>query len=401
VLRIFALRYASMRTLPDPELSLRDASDFIFDSALCRRALREPHPPSLAVFLREIISGIHRLTVSCHLPEFTDHGLGHLCSLIDRISRWSSPGAAAVPALVVHGLDEEESAVLLIATLVHDIGMLSQRPEDLPPGSSNAAGKPLRDVPTWVRRTHIERMNGVVRRMLEGTEFIPLLSDPVIARAFTVAEAHGKWPWDWNVANLTQRDAGLAAVLAVVDLLDEDSARCDSATLLRHRYGTAENCAHWIRHGLTLGRVLVEQGRVLVRLGRPPGSDARLDPVFVALRNHFLLVRLYLAELAQVGAGLHAVDFDPSSGGPASFAEQLDGWEELPGFRTQGALVFHLLGSFMAEALMDDRRVSETILTRLTAQGLTPIDLNNFYKIRGVREPRMLVEQGFLALINN
>ena len=389
-----------MRTLPDPELSLRDASDFIFDSAICRHALREPRPACLAVFLRELIAGIHRLTVSCHLPEFTDHGLSHLCSLVDRISRWSSPAAGAIPELIVHSLNEQECAVLLVATLIHDIGMLSQRPEDLPPGSSNAAAKPIRDVTTWVRRTHIDRMEGVVQRMLTGTEFVPLLSDPTIARAFAVAKAHGTWPWNWNIASLIGRDAGLAAVLAVVDLLDEDSARCDSATLLRHRYGTAENCAHWIRHGLTLGRVLVEQGQVFVRLGRPPGSDAQLDPIFVALRNHFLLVRLYLAELAQVGAGLHGVNFDPATGGPTAFAEQLDGWEQLPGFHTQKALGFHLLGSFMPEALMDQRRVPDVTLKRLAAQGLVPIDLTDFYKVRGAREPRMPVEQGFLALLD-
>lgn len=390
-----------MRNLPDPEVSLRDASDFIFDSALCRRALGEPRPACLAVFLRDIIAGIHRLTVSCHLPEFTDHGLSHLCSLIDRLSRWSSAGIGPVPELVLHGLDRGECSVLLIATLIHDIGMLSQRPEDLPVGSSNAAAKPLRDVPTWVRRTHIERMEGVVQRMLDGTEFVGLMSDPIVARAFAIAKAHGKWPWEWNVAALPARDAGLAALLAVADLLDEDSARCDSATLLRHRYGTAENCAHWIRHSLTLGRVLVEQGRVSVCLGRPPGTDAQLDPIFVALRNHFLLVRLYLAELAQVGAGLHAVVFDPPAGGPKSFAEQLDGWDQLPGFRTQAGLAFHLLGSFMSEALLDERRVPQTTLDKLKAQGLTAVDLSSFYAIRGARDPRMPVEQSFLALLRN
>src|SRR5690349_6920842 len=60
-----------VRTLPDPDPSLRDSSDFIFDSELCRRALSKPNPPALAVLLRELIAGIHRLTVSCHLPEFT------------------------------------------------------------------------------------------------------------------------------------------------------------------------------------------------------------------------------------------------------------------------------------------------------------------------------------------
>jgi hypothetical protein len=152
--------------LPDPDLSLRDASDFIFDSALCRHALRNPHPPALAVLLREFIAGIHRLTVSCHLPEFTDHGLGHLCSLVDRLSRWSTSSSGVVPKLVVDDLTEEECAVLLLATLLHDIGMLSQRPEDLPPGSPQAIAKPLRDVPTWVRRTHIPRMERVARRLL-------------------------------------------------------------------------------------------------------------------------------------------------------------------------------------------------------------------------------------------
>src|SRR6266853_1131263 len=286
-----------MRTLPDPDLSLRDASDFIFDSALCRRALANPRPPGLALILREFIAGIHRLTVSCHLPEFTDHGLGHLCSLVDRVSRWSAPGSGAVPQLIVDGLSWEECAVLLLAILLHDIGMLSQRPEDLPPGSPHEAAKHLRDVPTWVRRTHIPRMERVARRLFAGTALEPLLSEPVIQRAFIVAKAHGQWPWQWNPAEFTGRDAGLAALVAVADLLDEDSARCDSATLLRHRFGSAENCAHWIRHGLTAGRVIVESGRVFVRFARPPGSDAQLDPVFVALRNHFLLVRLYLREL--------------------------------------------------------------------------------------------------------
>lgn len=390
-----------MRSLPDPEVSLRDASDFIFDSALCRGALREPHPRSLAVLLREVISGIHRLTVSCHLPEFTDHGLGHLCSLVDRLSRWSSgPPSVAASHLVVEGLSSEECAVLLLATLLHDIGMLSQRPEDLPPGDPNASAKPFRDVPTWVRRTHIGRMEGVLRRLLLGTQFANAVSDPIVQRALLVAKAHGEWPWKWDAAMLPGRDVGLAALVAVVDLLDEDSARCDSATLLRHRYGTAENCAHWIRHGLTRGRVLVEKGRVSVRLARPPGTDAQLDVIFVALRNHYSLVMLYIRELGQVGAGLHGVDFDPPLGGINLEAEELADWNSLEGFGTQTALLYHLLGSFMPQALMDARRVDSDTLRRLAAQGLTPVDLTQFYAIRGAREPRLPIEQAFHALLS-
>jgi len=338
--------------------------------------------------------------VSCHLPEFTDHGLGHLCSLVDRISRWSSAPSGAPQRLVVEGLSAKECAVLLLATLLHDIGMLSQRPEDLPPGDPNATAKSFRDVPTWVRRTHIDRMEGVFRRMLCATEFVNAVNEPIVRRSLQVAKAHGSWPWKWDISTLPGRDTGLAALVAVSDLLDEDSARCDSATLLRHRYGTAENCAHWIRHGLTQGRVLVERGRVSVRLARPPGTDAQLDMVFTALRNHFSLVMLYLRELGQVGAGLHGIDFDPPLGGVKLIVEDLSGWNDLEEFGTQTALVYHLLGSFMPEALMDTRRVDPDTLRRLAAQGLASVDLTQFYAIRGTREPRLPIEQAFNALLS-
>ncbi len=388
-----------MRTLPDPDLSLRDAGDFIFDSALCRRALRNPNPRPLAILLREVIAGIHRLTVSCHLPEFTDHGLSHLCSLVDRISRWSQPSAGSTPIFVVEGLSEDECAVLLLAVLFHDIGMLSQRPEDLPDGSPDAIAKPLRDVPTWVRRTHIPRMEKIVSRMLDGTSVSGLFTDPVVQRALVVAKAHGNWPWQWNATDFRGRDTGLAAIVAVADLLDEDSARCDSATLLKHRFGSPENCAHWIRHGLTAGRVLVEEGKIVVKFARPPGTDARLDVIFSALRNHFLLVRLYLRELAQVEAGFLTMEFVPPTGGPTMVAPELLQWQKLVEFQTQSALIYHLLGSFMPEALLDARRIEAGDLARLEAEGLAQIPLAGFNSIRGTSRPKTEVEQSFDALL--
>ncbi len=388
-----------MRLLPDPDLALRDASDFIFDSALGRRALQEPEPRCLAVFLREVIQTIYRLTVSCHLPEFTDHGLGHLCSLVDRLSRWTTIPSPNGSSLIVDQLSSTEATVLLFATLLHDIGMLSQRPEDLPPES--AGTRSVQDVPNWVRSTHIARMERLTVRLLHGTQFDVLTQHTVVQRAFTVARAHGRWPWEWSSLQFPERDAGLAAMVAVADLLDEDSMRCDSATLLRHRYGDALNCAHWMRHGLTANRVLVIDGRINVRLARPPRTDARAESILTALRNHYRLVMLYLAALGQVNASLLSVDFDPPIGLPNSEAAELDGWSDMPEFRFQSALVYHLLESFMPEALLDARRISEENIQRLVTLGLQRIDLTEFYQIRGTSAPRTSLEQSFHALLGS
>ena len=391
-----------MRSLPDPDLSLRDASDFIFDSPLARRALEDPEPRNLAVFLREVIQAIYKLTVSCHLPEFTDHGLGHLCSLVDRLSRWTIIGTEANPKAVVEHADfrPKEAAILLLATLLHDIGMLSQRPEDLPAEHGGHHARSLQDVPGWVRATHIARLERITRRLF-ATEFEAVLTNSLLGRAFAVARAHGSWPWDWSPFAFVENDAGLAAMLAVADLLDEDSMRCDSSTLLRHRYGTALNCAHWIRHSLTVGRVLVCEGQVDVEFGRPPRTDAQIEPVFAALRNHYRIVLLYLRELGQVNAGLLGINFDPPTGLPNTEVRDLEGWWEMPEFRFQSALVYHLLESFMAEALLDNRRLPSAAIHRLTTLGLTPVDLTEFYRFRGALAPRTPLEQTFHALIDN
>jgi hypothetical protein len=156
-----------------------------------------------------------------------------------------------IPVVEQQGFSPTQATVLLLATLFHDIGMLSQRPEDLPVQSTSQEGRSLRDIPSWVRTTHIQRMETLVCRLFKDTQFELVLNDAVVARCFHVASAHGTWPWDWGRFGFSGTDEGLAAMLAVADLLDEDALRCDSSTLLRHRYGTPLNCAHWIRHGLT------------------------------------------------------------------------------------------------------------------------------------------------------
>jgi hypothetical protein len=389
-----------MRVLPDPEISLRDAADFIFDSRLCRRALSDGTPPEFAVLVRDIIAAIYRLTASCHLPEFTDHGLPHLCSLVDRICRWTPAPGRLTPQTIIDGLTPDESAVLLLATLLHDIGMLSQRTEDLPNPQDPRWARGNREVANWVRRTHIPRIPGLVRRLF--AEIHPAFFQPgsSLLRSINVAQTHGSWPWEPEFQSLPGRDSALAAIVAVADLLDEDANRCDTKTLVQHRSGSLLNIAHWLRHSLTSNRVLVEGGVIRVRHARPPGTVSQLAPVFAALRNHYRLTLLYSEALERVGAGLLApIEFNPPTGIPTAEASGLEDWHMIQGFNTQTALVFHLLSSFMPEAVLDNQRLGEDFINRLRNQGLEPVDLVSFQTIRGNRERRSPDELSFRALI--
>jgi hypothetical protein len=389
-----------MRPLPDPDISLRDACDFITNSSLGRRALTAPAPANLAVLVRDLVDAIYRLTISCHLSEFTDHGLGHLCSLVDRLSRWTSlsPQGSTI-AVVDSGLSPEEASILLLATLVHDIGMLSQRIEDMPIIPGKQPSRPLSDLSGWVRRTHIHRLENLTRFLFEGSDHSSLMENSVVQRAFKVAKAHGEWPWEWTAYNFESRDSGLAAMLAVADLLDEDSLRCDSETLLRHRIGTSLNRAHWIRHGLTSSRVLVSNGVIRAQLSIPPNTGTGFEVVLSALRNHYRLVRLYREKLHSVAADINTLEFDPESGLPPRQVDDLGGWSILEGFETEGAMIYHLLSSFMPEALADGIRLSSVTLGHLQHAQLETIDLARFYTVRNTLTPRTPAEENFHALL--
>ncbi|MCG3198802.1 MAG: hypothetical protein GHCLOJNM_03309 [bacterium] len=385
------------RTLPDPHVRLREASDFILTSPLGRRA-QGCRLPRLSIFVRDLLEGIYRLTESCHLPEFTDHGLPHLSSLIDRISEWTIPDSRAVTVLV-DVLEENEAAILLLATLMHDVGMLSQKSEDLDPQKPHWKVKGGMDVATWVRETHVNRLQRLLRRLLIGQDqsYGEILGDEIFLSSVRVAEAHTLWPWEPGFQNLGARLPGLAAVLSVADLMDEDCNRCDTSTLLNHRHGTLLNVAHWIRHSLTSERVLIRGGRIHVRILRPPATDLQIAPAFCALRNHFRLALLYTPQLGLLGAGLLGLVFDPPTDCPEAQADSLAGWNTVPGLSSQRSLLYNLLSSFMPLALLDETRVPPEVLNRARSYSFEPVDLTDFRTIRGRVEIRSPDEQIFLS----
>lgn len=395
------LSASNMRSLPDPDISLRDAADFILDSALGRRALGWNTQTGFPTSLRDLIGHIYRLTQSCHMAEFTDHGLSHLCSLVDRISRWTCPPQSGISVQLVEGLSPEEAAILLVATLAHDIGMLSQRAEDLPADDTQHTAKALSNLSNWVRRTHIARLSSLVTRLFAGSPHADLLKNQALQRALAVAKAHGVWPWENGFAALPNKDAGLAAVVAVADLLDEDALRCDTTTLLAHRRGTTTNMAHWIRHTLTANRVLVENGCVEVKLVRPPGTNGLFAPFFSALRNHYRLILLYQEALSRISATILQIEFSPLTGVPTNEAAALARWNFVPEFTTPQALLFHLLQTFMPLALQDIPRVSADALARTKSLNMENIDLQWMHQCMGTVEARSPYEQAFRAVLAN
>ena len=393
---------ALSRSLPDPEITLRDAADFILNSHLGRKALRCTDIPLLPLFLRDIIQTIYRLMTSCHLPEFTDHGFRHLASMVDRISQWNCCQTPNGTSMLCELIDDNQAAMLLIAILTHDIGMLSQRPEDLPQDRPIIFAKGQMDVATWVRKTHVCRIPRLIKRLFcnpSRESYSEILSHPLMQRAVTIAQAHEKWPWQDGFANLPERDSGLAAILAVADLLDEDASRCDATTLIDHRQGNMLNYGHWIRHCLTSGRILVTEGKILVTLARPAFTDGQIKPIFAALRNHYRLVKLYTKPLSILGAGLLDVFFSTDAV-PDIVCSELEHWRIIPGIPSQQALVYHVLNSFFPEALLDTRKVTSDFLNRLHGFGMEAIDIHLLTDNQGIFEVRSPYEQTYQALLN-
>ncbi len=382
--------------LPDPTITLREARDFIFSSSLGRLALQVQNWPAFPVVLHDILESIYRLVQSCHMPEFTDHGLPHLCSLIARLSHWQLADGQPLAA----AFTPPEAGLLLLATITHDLGMLSQNAEDLPDDSPDWARRENSiDTADWVRRTHVIRLPKLATRLLVDSGHQAFQRTNEFSLAITIGAAHQQWPWDWRGEwQITPRNRGLASLVAAADLLDEDSSRCDTTTLLRHREGTAINRGHWLRHGLTANRISVKLGTISVEMHQPPNVNNLLAPVFGALRNHFRLLCLYNKDLMSLNAAITNINLNPSTGVPRAVNSRLADWHLLPEFPNERALCYQLLRTFMSEALKDERKISATVRRHLLAAALEDVDLDILIAAEPMHEPQSDIEQTFSAI---
>jgi hypothetical protein len=156
---------------------------------------------------------------------------------------------------------------------------------------------------------------------------------------------------------------------------------------------------HWIRHGLTLYRLNVDNGTVEVTLARPPGTDDSIEVIFCALRNHYRLAGLYNEALNKIHAGKITIDFNPNSGAPSVEASGLAGWEHLDGLNTKKALTYHVTKSFSNLALLREKTKVE--LEALGAEGMEEMDLSIIDQIdfKDKAEYRRTEERTFYALL--
>ena len=367
-----------MQDRPDQDAPLRHAINKIQNSRLGRKALLFSDYQEFKLFLNDLMNIIHTLSLSCHLPEFTNHGLEHLISIVNRISEWSGT-AKSTSQFICETLSTEDAAALLIAVLIHDIGMLSQKDEDLEKPVADPKYSVNVGTPDWVRITHIPRMkNLVIRLFKDRTDYQALLLSPFMTRVFKIAKAHGSWPEDQEFKELPPHDKGLAAVLAVSDLLDEDSSRCDTETLINHRDYTQQNLGHWIRHTLTLEKVQIHFSKVVVKLGHLPNTDSSMEPVYCALRNQYRLVQLYGDALGNIGVARISPEFHPG-GFPKEQVDQLSDWTAIPMIPDLESLIYILLLSFMPEATLDATKVPSDFIKKAKALDFELVDLTYLY----------------------
>lgn len=374
-----------MREIPDFKMELVQASDFILSSELARIAFQSPPFNNYGNIIRDIIEDIDRLADNCHMPEFTDHALPHICSLVKRISDWG------IVDKWLPKLSAAEAGYLLFSILVHDVGMLSQNPKDLSNKQANIPLLGLVDIASWVRRTHVGRLEGLLRRLSSGRCLETIIASGHFQFVVALANAHQSWPGQIgfmtaeipsDVSITRERAKGLAAIIAVADLLDEGNNRCDTITLIQHRQGNLMNKAHWLRHSLTADWVAVADKTVRVNFVKPTGSNNELEQVYRALRNHYRLIKLYDADLKMIQANIERIVFNTSSGVPENNWDCQETWEQVRAWVPCPAE--QLLMTFMPEALSEASTQEEE--RQFKEIGLELLDLRKYKSFIGQKE---------------
>ncbi len=295
--------------------------EHILSSRLCRKAvetnlIQRDGCPCAANFLRELLEEIERLARHCQLAEFTEHGLPHLASLVERVGTWTRADGKRLLDI----LTTDEACLLSVAILMHDMGMLAQREDDLDERDRTRYASSFADLPSWIRRTHIFRVHGIVNRLMKN-EYPEFIKDHTFRLVASLARSHAYWPGEEGYQELERcskaagfdpkRINGIAAILAVVDLLDEDSGRCDSMTLFANKAGNLMNRAHWLRHLLTADKLHIEEGKVRVQIRVPSNLHGRIDSAVESLRNHLRSAEVYNELLSTLGASISIHFLDP------------------------------------------------------------------------------------------
>ena len=369
-----------MKEIPSFNIELAQATDYILGSPLAKRAFVCPPFHNFTNIITEIICWIDRLADNCHMPEFTNHALPHICSIVQRASEWGESDGW------LKETTPQEAGYLLMALLIHDIGMLSQDSRDIPEDEKLQNMKGLSDISGWVRRTHIIRIEKLVKYFLgdynKEDNSLSNHLDVIIG----MAQSHAKWPWDpdfvakkeqiASVGLKEERIGALNAIIAVCDLLDEDSERCDTITLIKHRYGTIENKAHWIRHALTKHVESIKNHRIVVQFRRLPSESLHLDILYRTLRNPYRLVKLYQEKLAVIHGEILHLDFEPGDGIPEDedeISRELACYRDIPELKYD--IIPHLIATFMKEARNQDNGDKE-IRKKLDEIGLETMDIS-------------------------
>lgn len=150
-----------MKQIPDFDIELNQTVSFVFESQITKKAMERPPFDDFANILVEIIQSIDRLADNCHMAEFTNHAMPHICSIIKRASEWAESDGW------IKKISSQEAAYLLLALLIHDIGMLSQDAKYIPAQERSKYIKGSSDIANWVRRTHVIRIEGLVKHILD------------------------------------------------------------------------------------------------------------------------------------------------------------------------------------------------------------------------------------------